>query len=189
MNLNEAKKILKEHGYLLEYFTEEGVLEKLESDKLKALAAEIQQLKYDGKPAFPIQGFGEVFNGDRHGFMIRIQLPNSRDSGTFLNIRESYIYWFNGKHEVEEGFSASGYGYFWNIVNTLEQLGLYENWTTLFRSKRVYPLEDLIPFLKDLLKVWDEDFYRIVKKFADKDAADEIAADIASYKGRNWSGD
>lgn len=192
MRLDEAKKILNENGFLLEYFTEEGTLEDIEEKHLIDLWYKIKKLKLDdGKQAFVLSPYGEVFQGNRHGYMVRIRIPNTEDdSGSFIGVnagrKRPSIY---HKSDIEEGFSADSYGYFWDIVEALEKLGIMEKWTKLFRSKRTYPLDQLIPFLKDLLEVWNEDFYKIVYKISKRKEAEEIAADIANYKGQNWSGD
>lgn len=192
MRLDEAKKILNENGFLLEYFTEEGTLEDIEEKYLVDLWYKIKKLKLDdGKQAFVLSPYGEVFQKNRHGYMVRIRIPNTEDdSGSFIGVnagreRPSAYH----KSDIEEGFSADSFGYFWDIVEALEKLGIMEKWTKLFRSKKTYPLDQLIPFLKDLLEVWNEDFYKIVYKISKRKEAEEIAADIANYKGQNWSGD
>lgn len=194
MNLNEAKRILKNNGYIVEAASADYVektIDLLESDKLKELAHEILKFKFEGKPAFPIERFGEAFQGYKTGFMIRIQIPNSDDTGTFLDIRSEHTNNYMGKkYYTPDGFSAGMFGYFWDIVKAMEQIGIYKNWTTMFRTKEQYfPLDQLIPFLEDLLKIWDEDFYKIVYKISRRREAEDIARDIANYKGSNWSGD
>jgi hypothetical protein len=188
MLLNEAKQILKKNGFILESNIEyeNKTIELLESDELKELAKEIQKLQFEGKQAFPISRFGNMFNGYKYGFMIRIQIPNSDNTGTFINVYSAHS---AGGSKISEGFKGGTYGFFWHIVKTLEELGIYKNWIKLFRSADKYPLDKLIPFLKDLLKVWDEPFYKIVKKFSDEEKEADITADIAKYKGKNWSGD
>ena len=193
MNYLRAKRILESQGYrLVEALSqnEEKTLELLVSDELKKLGREIKALNINGKEVFVIQRFGEVFNGYRNGFMVRIKSPIDEDgSSTFIAVNSAHEINYHGKIKVPSGFSSQPYGIFWEIVEAFEKLNLYKKWTTLFRSRKEYPLEDLIPFLNDLLKVWDKDFYKIVRDLVKKSNAEMISADIANYNGKNWSGD
>lgn len=193
MNYLRAKRILESQGYrLVEALNqnEEKTLDLLVSDKLKKLGREIKALNINGKEVFEIQRFGEVFNGYKNGFMVRIKSPNDEDSSsTFIAVDSAHVINYGKVIKVPDGFKAQPFGIFWEIVEAFEKLNMYKKWTTLFRSRKEYPLEDLIPFLNDLLKVWDEDFYKIVRDLVKKSNAEMIAADIARYSGKNWSGD
>lgn len=193
MELKEAKEYLNSKGYRLidesndNYDNE--TIELLKSEELQKLARESQKFTFEGKTAFPLERFGEVFSGYNYGFMLRIQLPNSTDTGTFIEAHSAHTIHYMRTINVEDGWHGSSMGYFYHIIQTLEQLKLLPKWTKMFRSEKIYPLDTFIPFLKDLLKVWDEDFFKIVEKFADDADAKAIADDIANYKGSNWSGD